>query len=95
MFKFVFSCQPLYYYIHKVLKRCPTERYIKPVRIPGYCGLKLLRDEIVDHDTIQCIFTIACCRSSKNEKFAINNLCSVVFSGLRHSFQKLGSVRRS
>ena len=36
MFKFVFSCQPLYYYIHKVLKRCPTERYIKPVRIPGY-----------------------------------------------------------
>ena len=35
-FKFVFSCQPLYYYIHKVLKRCSTERYIKPVRIPGY-----------------------------------------------------------
>ena len=26
----------MYYYIHKVLKRCPTERYIKPVRIPGY-----------------------------------------------------------
>ena len=40
MFKFVFSCQPLYYYIHKVLKRCPTERYIKPVRIPGYLCFK-------------------------------------------------------
>ena len=43
MFKFVFSCQPLYYYIHKVLKRCPTECYIKPVCIPGYCGKDDLR----------------------------------------------------
>ena len=24
------------YNLHKVLERCPAERYIKPVRIPGY-----------------------------------------------------------
>ena len=26
------------YNLHKVLERCPAELYIKPVRIPGYCG---------------------------------------------------------
>ena len=58
MFKFVFSCQPLYYYIHKVLKRCPTERYIKPVRIPGYLwyDYEIFFFEILQSETFFSLF---------------------------------------
>ena len=79
MFKFVFSCQPLYYYIHKVLQRCPTERYIKPVRIPGYLcfyvEIKLvqLQTRYISNSLITCtvlkIFSQDICL--ENNKFQV------------------------